>query len=123
MQYVEYQINTGYILFYGIWSNDGKHVGNIKIGPIDAHHFCGDIGFMIGNCDYWGRGIATAAIQVLTKYAFGLGLKKITAGAYETNIGCIKALERCGFMREGYRTSQVVYQGRRIGTILFGAQC
>ena len=122
-QYVKAQIDMGCFLFYGIWSLGGVHIGTIKLGPIDSNHFTSDIGFMLGNREYWGRGIATEAIQLLTQYAFSLGIKKITAGAYESNKGSIITLEKCGFEKEGYRKSQVVCQGLRLGTILFGLQC
>jgi len=122
-RFLECQITSGLVLFYGIWSFDDRHIGNIKLGPIDLQHLSADIGFIVGNRAYWGKGIATDAINLLTKYAFSLGVEKITAGAYETNKGSIRVLEKCGFQKEGYRASQVCYQGKRIGTYLFGLQC
>lgn len=123
MIYVESQIKSGANLFYGIWSLDHKHIGNIKLGPVDFNHYVGDIGFLIGNASYQNKGIATEAIKLLTNYGFSIGIEKITAGAYEPNVGSIKALEKSGFQREGCRKNQVLLNGRRIDTILFGLQC
>lgn len=122
-EFVKLQVESGSVIFYGIWSKEGIHIGNIKIGPIDKYHLTADIGFLIGNREYWGKGIASDAIHIMCNLAFGFGIKKITAGAYENNIGSIKALEKCGFVKEGYRKEQVIKDGVRFGTYLFGLLC
>ena len=35
-----------------------KHIGNIKIDPIDKKSLCGEYGIMIGDKNEWGKGIA-----------------------------------------------------------------
>jgi [ribosomal protein S5]-alanine N-acetyltransferase len=86
-----------------IRERDGdRHVGNIKIGPIDRHHDVAEVGLVIGAKDCWGRGYATEAIGLASRYAFQqLGLRRLTAGAYSTNIGSIRAFEKAGYSREG----------------------
>lgn len=102
-----------------IRSDTGMYIGNIKLGPIDRNHRLGDIGLMIGDKDSWGKGFATAAIQAITAYAFNdLMLHKVTAGAYENNIGSIKAFEKCGFIIEATRPSHFYYQERYVGHVL-----
>lgn len=87
--------------------DDDRHIGNIKLGPINRTHGFGEIGIMLGEKDCWGRGYATEAIETLCRHAFGtLGLHKLTAGAYASNKGSIKAFLRAGFSREGVRRSQ-----------------
>jgi len=44
--------------FVSVW---GRHIGNIKLEPIDFEDRKATIGILIGNKDYWGRGIATEA--------------------------------------------------------------
>ena len=48
----------------------GRHVGNIKLGPIDRQHGLGEIGLMIGERTAWGRGIATRAISIISRSGF-----------------------------------------------------
>lgn len=49
---------------------------------------------MIGDKNYWGRGIAADTISLISNYAFDeLHLRKVFAGVYGNNIGSIKALK------------------------------
>jgi RimJ/RimL family protein N-acetyltransferase len=84
-----------------------RHIGNIKLGPINRIHGFGEIGILLGEKDCWGKGYATEAISVLSDYAFGrLGLHKLTAGAYAANRGSVRAFLKAGFAREGVKRDQ-----------------
>lgn len=79
-----------------------KHIGNIKIGPIDYLYKFADIGYLIGEKSCWGKGYATEAIGLILEFAFEtLKLHRVEAGAYEQNIGSQKALLKNGFIQEG----------------------
>lgn len=100
---------------------DRRHIGNIKIGPVDWEHRSGDIGLLIGETDCWGQGYASEAIAGLARYAFSvLHLEKLTAGVYAPNTGCIRAFERAGFQREGVRRNQCLYENTRVDVVLLG---
>ncbi|MBU0671655.1 MAG: GNAT family N-acetyltransferase [Candidatus Margulisbacteria bacterium] len=89
-------------VFFAMISIDGdKHIGNIKLGPINQYHRIGDIGLIIGDKTCWGKGYATEAIGLLKDYAFNkLNLHKLTAGCYADNIGSAKAFLKVGFVEE-----------------------
>jgi [ribosomal protein S5]-alanine N-acetyltransferase len=92
-----------------------RHIGNIKLGPINWIHRFADIGIIIGEKDCWGKGYASEAISLVTKFAFNtLNLHKLTAGCYEMNQGSVKAFQKAGFYIEGGRKSQYYYQGAYI---------
>lgn len=97
--YVARWNNNDSVVFLGLFlQEDGRHVGNIKLGPIDHNARTGDIGIIIGDTRVWGRGMASEAIFRLSEWAFvDLGLRKVTAGAHEANIGSIKAFQKSGF--------------------------
>lgn len=100
---------------------DGKHIGNIKLGPINQYHKTADISFIIGERDYWQKGLASSSIKLMCEYGFhSLKLEKITAGCYETNMGSERALLNAGFIREATLEKAVIYCGRRINSHLFG---
>lgn len=88
-------------LFAIIEKTENQHIGNIKIGPIDNRYANADISYFIGNKMYWGKGYATEAIGLISKFAFeSLNLHRVQAGVFESNIGSIKALEKNGFELE-----------------------
>lgn len=109
-------------LLLGIFLKEGRrHIGNIKLGPIQAAHRRAEIGFLIGEKDCWGQGYASEAIAALSRYGFDrFGLDKITAGCYASNAGSAKALLKAGFVQEATIPSHVLFEGHRIASVLFG---
>jgi ribosomal-protein-alanine N-acetyltransferase len=112
-------------LLLGMFVDAGqKHIGNIKLGPINAHHHRADIGLLIGDRDEWGRGYATEAIGLVTAYGFGsLKLQKLTAGCYCGNEGSLKAFQRAGYDIEAslarhWHTAQGLQDGLLLGMTL-----
>ena len=107
-------------LLFGIFF-DETHIGNIKLGPIKFHHLSAEVSYFIGEKEFWGKGIATICVHTIVQFAvIKLGLKKINAGYYENNIGSEKVLERCGFVVEGVRNSDVIFEEKRINSVLVG---
>jgi ribosomal-protein-alanine N-acetyltransferase len=121
-KYVESKIGDRDNLFLAIvLRSDNRHIGNIKLGPINWIHRTGDIGVLIGQKDCWGKGYATEAIKLLVDHAFRiLNLKKVTASAYDVNRGSIKAFENAGFEIEGVRKEQCYFEGRYVNSVLLG---
>src|SRR3989344_296586 len=119
-KYIEEIITNPNNHFFAIVRRDSeKHIGNIKLGPIDWNHKTGDIGLMIGDKSSWGKGYATEAIGLVTNYAFDeLGLRKVTAGAYENNIGSIKAFLKQGFVEEGRKKKHFKYENSFVDHVL-----
>jgi RimJ/RimL family protein N-acetyltransferase len=109
-------------LLLGIFlREDGRHIGNIKIGPLVMRHARSEIGYLIGDRAAWGKGYATEAICEIARYGMEtLGLQKITAGIYETNRGSAKALLNAGFKLEAKITSNIICDGKRIASEMYG---
>lgn len=103
-----------YNLFTGIFLKEGdRHIGNIKLGPINRQHGHADIGLLIGDRSSWGKGYASEAIGILTEFAFDqIGLHRCTAGAYAHNEGSSRAFEKCGYVREGILRDHWLFNGR-----------
>jgi [ribosomal protein S5]-alanine N-acetyltransferase len=80
---------------------DGRHIGNIKIGDINYKAMTSDLATLVGDRAYWGRGFATAAIKIGVNIAFEkLKLRKLHAGIYNDNVGSLRAYARAGFVVE-----------------------
>lgn len=111
--------NTSYMYYTIRCPVTNEHVGNIKLGPINKYHLTADIGYILGNKEFAGRGLATNALVLLSNYAFQSGVKKITAGAYESNIASIRVMEKAGYSLECIRKSHVVFNGGRVNSLLY----
>lgn len=118
--FIESTNDAGDSIFLAITTRAGqRHIGNIKLGPIQARHRCADIGIIIGEKDCWGRGYATEAIERLARHAFDeLGLHKLTAGCYACNEGSRRAFEKAGFQLDGHRRADYLCEGAWVDTLL-----
>ena len=115
-------VNNNYDYFFAIIDiQSGKHIGNIKISNIHPIYKYADIGLIIGEKDFWGKGIATEAIQLCVDFAFKqLKLHRLYAGIYDVNVGSVKAFERAGFVREGCEKEKYLFEGKRIDSYIYG---
>jgi RimJ/RimL family protein N-acetyltransferase len=95
-------VSSDSYLFAIVDNASARHVGNIKIGPLQARHAYADVSYFIGDRASWGKGLASDAIRLAAKIGFErLDLHRVQAGLYEGNIGSAKALEKAGFTFEG----------------------
>lgn len=111
--------NKDYV-FLAIMAKDiNKHIGNVKLGPINSKHKFADLGIMIGDRGYWNKGLAAETIKLVSGYCFKeLGLNKVTAGAYANNIGSLKAFKKAGFKIEGLRVRHFRYKNKYVDAVL-----
>jgi [ribosomal protein S5]-alanine N-acetyltransferase len=90
----------------------------------DSFHGTADIGILIGNKAYWGKGVGCDAWIALVSWAESTGeYRKISAGANEHNHGMIKIFQKSGMAFEGMKKkhelinnipSDVLYYGKFI---------
>jgi len=117
----EIKINRDNFFWAIILNETGGHIGNIKLGPVNRKHGFADLGIIIGEKPYWGKGFATEAITLVADYAFKkLKLNKLTAGAYANNIGSVKAFKNAGFLIEGIQKRQYLYNKKYVDGVLLG---
>jgi len=122
-KYVQEKNNSKNEFLYGIFlkKNDSSiHIGNIKIGPINFIHKNAELSYFIGEKQLWGKGYTSLAIIEAVKIAKKMGIKKLTAGCYEKNIGSKKVLEKNKFKLEGKLKSEYIFMKKRTSKYLFG---
>src|SRR5262249_14356527 len=91
-----------------------RHIGNIKLGPIDRRHKVAALGIAIGERDFWGRGLATQAVAAVSDHALAaLGLERVEAGFYADNVASQRAYLRAGFVEEGRQRGARLCDGKR----------
>lgn len=78
-------------LFWGIFLKVAdKHIGNIKLEPIDWKKKNATMGLIIGDKSCWGQGLCVDAEKTLIKNAFGkLKINKIDGAVHSHNRGAI----------------------------------
>lgn len=90
---------------------DGLAVGAIGYVPgRDVERYSAEIGYWLGEA-FWGRGIATEAVCLITGHAFvEMGFLRLFALPFADNAGSVRVLEKAGYEREGLlRSSSVKY--------------
>ena len=80
----------------------GSAVGGISLHRgVDVERFGAELGYWLG-APFWGRGITTAAVRLVSAYAFeACGLERVFAMPYARNAASARVLEKAGFVREG----------------------
>jgi len=97
------------VLFAIVELSTNKHIGNLKIGPINNNHKYADISYFIGETSSWGKGYASEALLMATEYAINiLNLDMLVAGVYGNNLGSQKVLEKIGYKLSGVFTKQLI---------------
>jgi ribosomal-protein-alanine N-acetyltransferase len=87
------------IYFWAIHLKDSnKHIGNIKIDPINLEANSGEYGILMGDRSNWGKGYAKEASLRVLEYCFSeLKLNKITLGVVEDNSNAVFLYKKIGF--------------------------
>ena len=114
-RYIQEKSENPNCLFLGVFFKaNQKHIGNIKLEPIDFKDSKAIIGVLIGEKDYWGRGIGTEATTMLVDYGFkSLNLKEVNLGVISENKAAIRVYEKAGFKVIGMEKNAIKH-GRKL---------
>jgi [ribosomal protein S5]-alanine N-acetyltransferase len=83
------------------------HIGNLRIHQISQHHGTGEIGLLLGEASYRGKGLGVAALrEAEVVCAKTLGIRKLTAGCYASNHASYRAFRAAGYRQIGVRIGQ-----------------
>ncbi|TDL65171.1 N-acetyltransferase [Rhodococcus qingshengii] len=87
---------------WGITIKDSdKVIGSCGFLNMKSKHHRAEVGFELSK-DYWGKGIASEALEAMVKYGYlHYQLERIEALIEPKNIPSQKLVERLGFIREG----------------------
>jgi RimJ/RimL family protein N-acetyltransferase len=97
---------------------DGNHIGNVGLHAIDRANRKASLGIVIGEKEYWSKGLGTDAMQTVLRYAFeGLRLHKVNLDVIDYNERAIRVYERCGFVKEGVRRDELWKRGTFVNLV------
>ena len=118
--YVKNCRDSNDIELFGIFDCE-KHIGNIILRGINSPHKKCDLSYVIGNKEYWNKGVGSFAVcEMIKKAANEYNLNKLYAGIADANIGSKKVLENNGFKLEGVRRKHLIYNGKFYDQLDFG---
>ncbi len=92
---------------------EGAFCGMVGIVPQkDVYRFTAEIGYWLGE-PFWGKGIATKAVAMVTDYAFHqLHFIRIHTGIFEHNIASMRVLEKNGYVKECVLKKSIIKNGK-----------
>ena len=118
-KFVENKNKSKNEFLYGIFFKE-KHIGNIELNEIDNQKLTANITYIIGEREYWGKGIASYCInQILKKAKVEFALKKICAGCASKNIASIRVLKKNNFEVELIKRGFFIYDDEMMDCIIF----
>lgn len=103
------------MLFWAILIKAGlKHIGNIKIDPVNHRNRTGEYGILLGDKSEWGKGYAREASDLVIQHCFSeeINLRKITLGVVEDNQLAVALYKKMGYELEGIYKRHAHHNGR-----------
>lgn len=122
LKYIRHALETKSELILAIVDKvSGVHIGNIALQSIHPIYRTAELAIIIGEKDYWGKGIAKEAAHLLLEHGFtALNLERIGCGTFDGNDGMVKLTKHLHMKEEGRRRNAVFKNGTYLDMLEFG---
>ncbi len=99
---------------------NGKAIGNIGFTvKDDIYRYNAEIGYWIGE-DYWGRGITSEILPVMTRYIFErFQVNRLFACVLQGNVPSMRVLEKAGFRAESIHRKAAVKNNQHLDEYIY----
>ena len=88
------------------------YIGNVSMTNIDEHNQSCVSHILIGNKDYWGKGIAAEAYRLVLDYMFDeRNIHRVMAVVLENNQASLKMHKKVGYKIEGLMRHSIYKKG------------
>lgn len=115
------QGNNSTIVMAIISKDQDKHIGNISLQSINWINRSAEFAILLGDKEYWGKGVATEAVQLIMEYGFSrLNLHRICCGTSAENKGMQKVAAKLNMTEEGVRKEALFKDGKYVDIIEYG---
>lgn len=92
------------LIFMMVHRDSGDVIGHVGLYQLDHRVRSSEFAVLIGNRDYWGRGLGEIATRYMVEYGFAqLNLHRIQLEVLTSNARAIRLYEKVGFRHEGTR--------------------
>lgn len=88
--------------YFIITDKEDQPIGFVNFFSIDSIKKQGEMGVVIGDKRYWGKGVASRAVNTAVDYIFkNMDINRIYIETGETNLRSLKLFEKLGFNKCG----------------------
>jgi len=121
-KYIHSTTSTRNTIMFAICDKQNDlHIGNIKLDNFDWVNRTCELGLLLGDRSYWGKGIGTQVVELTLRYAFvQLNIRKVLLAVYANNPAAIRLYEKIGFQKEGCLREHIFYKGEYIDKYFMG---
>lgn len=111
------------LVLLGIFDNaSGRHIGNITLHQIDWVHRRAFLGYLIGDKDFAGKGVASQACLMIMHYGFNkLNMDRIWTHITAEHGASLRVAEKAGLKQEGTLREHQLRNGTRRDVRVVGA--
>jgi len=119
-KYIKEKLESEDCLFFGIfYKENDKHIGNLKLELTGEGKKSVDYGIMIGDKNYWGKGIGTEATRLILNFSFNkLNADTVELSVLADNKAAIRIYEKTGFKIIERKIKSVNHDGRLFDDIV-----
>lgn len=101
--------------------DSGTHIGNIALQQISAKNKNAEYAILLGDREYWGKGVAKEASRLILRYGFEqLDLHRIYCGTSSANEPMQRLALALGFKQEGLRKEAMYKNGAFVDVVEYG---
>lgn len=99
---------------------EGEAAGGIGFERLTGiHRMTAQIGYWVGE-SHWGKGIATEALRLVSRYAFAeYPFVRLQAEVFEWNLASARVLQKAGYTEEARMRRNCIKDGRIIDEIIY----
>jgi RimJ/RimL family protein N-acetyltransferase len=102
-----------------VWKNNNTPIGTVSLERINTHYGTAEFSIMIGEKEYWRKGVAAEATKMILKFSPDLGLRRLSAEFEEGNVGMEKVLTELGFQKEAVFPASRIKNGYPVNTVRY----
>lgn len=100
-------------------SND-EHIGNVSLQKIDPVNRSAELAMLIGEKQWWGRGVGMDAYRLLIDHGFRvLHLNRIYSAQTARNKAMIRVCEKVGMQQEGLLRKAMFKNGEYLDVVAY----
>ena len=114
-------VESGSCLHWSIeYRSSGEVIGACTLFKIDEQNRHAEVGYIL-NREYWGRGLASEALEAMIEYAFGtMDMHRLEADTDPRNVASLALLAKFGFIKEGFFRERWWVHGQWLDSDMLG---